>query len=511
MDGSQKSPRILIGDDSEILSNMLRDVFEEHGFEVVQAFDGFECKSAFLKERPDIAFVDIRMPGADGIEVLQFIRSKQSQIPVVMMTGLTGSEETAVKAMKMGADDYLIKPFDTDQVVQLANRLLETREAEKETAKLRKEVRRTERQLAHLTKIISEAIISTDSRGRIEFVNRAACKMWGYSAEELNGQDIHFLIRGESRTLLYRDLVRDTVRKGRVEGEFHFRRKDKSTFPGYLSTSVIKEDTRVRGIVAVVADLTRLYEVESRLRQTEKLASLGKVVEGVAHEVRNCLTSLGGFTRRVRKITLDDPDCNRFTRIILEDVGRLENMVREIEEYVRFSKFYSFNFREIDIHEPLERAHERVRSHLSEEVFKSVAFVMRADKKLSRITADSNALEEVFFNLFLNAYEAMPSGGKLTVRVEDRNSGIGVIVSDTGVGMPKKDLTEIFTPFFTSKTSGAGMGLSKVYLLVDEHRGNVQVTSEPKKGSTFEVFLPRERLLSGLGSLGAASTVGPVK
>jgi len=508
MTNGAQNARILIGDDSQILNNMLRDVFEEYGFEVVQAFTGFQCKSMFLKENPDITILDVRMPGADGIDVLRFIKERDPEAIVVMMTGVEGSEATAVRAIKLGASEYLKKPFETETMVDLAGRLLEDREAEKETSRLRKEIRRGEKYLAHLTNTINEALITTDAAGRIQFVNRAASKMWGYSAEALKGKDIHFLIRGEARTLLYRDVVKDTLRMGRVDGDFHFRKKDKGTFPGYLSSSVIRENKRVTGIVVVVSDLTKLYEIERRLKQSEKLASLGRVVEGIAHEVRNCLTSLGGFARRLRKATRDDPEHDNSTRIIMDDVERLEKMVKEIEEYVRFSKFYTFQFSRVDILEVIHRAHKRVETQLPDDALKKVTFRVSKDKDIPRIKGDPVALEEIFYNLILNGYEAMPSGGKVNVSVKNLKSAVSVVVTDTGVGIREADLSEIFNPFFSSKTSGAGMGLSKVGFLVEEHLGSVTVTSEPKKGSTFEVFLPVERILTGLFSLDAAARNG---
>ncbi|MFH1117459.1 MAG: response regulator [Pseudomonadota bacterium] len=509
MNAGIENAKILIADDSEILNNMLRDVFEENGFDVFQAFDGVQCKGVFLRQKPDVVLIDVHMPKADGIEVLRFIKEKSPRTLVIVMTG-AGTERTAVEAMKLGADDYLSKPFGVADVVSLSLKLLERRRTDEENIRLKNKVRRGEKYLAHLTTIINEALITTDAMGRIQFINRAAAGLWGYAAEELLGQDIHFLVRGEARTLLYRDLVKDTVRAGKIEGEFHFRKKDKGTFPGYLSTSVIKENGRVRGIVLVVADLSRLYEVERRLKQSEKLASLGKVVEGIAHEVRNCLTSLGGFARRLRKKTSDDPTCARYTQIILDDVGRLESMVKEIEAYVRFSKFYTFEFAKTDIVPLVERAGDRAREKLSPERSGSVTFKLNADDDLPQINADPTALEEVFYNLILNAYEAMPSGGRLTVAIKNLHSAVSLAFTDTGVGIYEGDLTEVFNPFFTSKTAGAGMGLSKVYLLVEEHRGTVNVFSELGKGTTFEVFLPVERLMTGLHPWETASRGRPV-
>ncbi len=499
--------KVLIAEDSPILNNILKDVFEEFGFQVVQAFDGLESKSVFLKEKPDVTFVDVMMPKVGGVDVLRFIKEKDPKSIVVVMTG-SGTEDTALQSMKLGADEYLTKPFETEQVVHLTRKLLERREADKEHQRLKKEIRSVERYLANVTTIINEGLITTDRNGKIEFINLAATKLWGYSLEQLKGKDVHFLIRGEADTLLHRDLVKDTIRRGKIEGEFHFRKKDKGTFLGYLSTSVIEEKDRVRGIVLVVTDLTRLREVERRLKQSEKLASLGKVVEGVAHEVRNCLTSLGGFTLRLRKMTADVPQGFEYTRIMLDDVARLEKMVREIEEYVRFSKFYSFQFTEVDPVRLIHNGHDKALGKLPPESAASVTFELQADRDLPRINADPKALEEIFFNLILNAYEAMPGGGRLTVQVKKLGSAISVAFKDTGIGIHDQELGEIFNPFFTSKTSGAGMGLSKVYLLVEEHGGTTNVRSEPGKGSTFEVRLPLERLSRGAQTWRAASRSG---
>lgn len=492
----QASPKILIAEDSTILNHMLRDVFEENGFEVFQVFNGSDCKTIFVKEKPDLVLIDVHMPRTDGIEALEFIKERSPRTLAILMSG-AGNAEVAVKAMKSGADDFLNKPFSSEEVVRLAQKLLENRRFGEENVKLKKKIRESEKYVAHLTNIINEAIITTDPAGKIKFANRAASIIWGYSAEELRSKDIHLLIRGEARSTLSRDLVKDTLRDGKIEGDFFLRRKDNSTFPGYLSTSVIKENNRITGIVVVVADLTRQHEVERRLKQSEKLASLGKVVEGVAHEVRNSLTSLGGFALRLKNLTSDNPTYSKYTQIILDDVSRLENMVRDIEDFVKFSRNYAFEFQSIDLIALIERARDRVLNVVSEFQQNSVKFVIQADKNIPHVLCDPAAIEDVFFNLIINAYEAMPSGGKLRVKLRNLRTAVSILFSDTGVGIHKEDLLDIFNPFFTSKTVGAGMGLSKAHLLVEEHRGAIKVESEPGKGSVFEVFLPTERLITG--------------
>ncbi len=303
---------ILIGDNSQILNNMLKDMFEENGFEVIQAFEGSECRGLFLRNHPDVALIDARMGKVDGLDVLAFIKQRSPRTIVVVMTA-AGSEHLAIQAMKLGADDCIQKPFSSSEVVSNIARLLDARKDSEENVRLRTQLQRRDRYLAQLTTIINEALITTDPKGRIQFMNRAAVKLWGYSSQELSDKDIHFLIRGEASDLLYRDLVKDTIRYGKIEGEFNFRTKDKRVFPGYLSTSVIRENKVLRGIVLVVSDLTRLYDTERRLRQSERLASLGKVVQGIAHEVRNCVTSLGGFALRLMKLRGEDPVVSQYS------------------------------------------------------------------------------------------------------------------------------------------------------------------------------------------------------
>ncbi len=503
-----KNHRILIADDSDILNNMLKDVFQESGFTVLQASDGAEAMSIFAEESPDVALIDVVMPKVDGIEVLRVIKESSPRTIVVLMTGM-GSEDVAVQALKLGANDYLNKPFAMDEVRALVVKLLENRQVAEENIKLKKQVRRRERYLAHLTKIINEALITADGWGRIQFVNRAATGLWGYSRGELKDKDIRLLFQSDAAGAPHENLIEDTIRLGKVEGEYQFRRKDEGTFPGYLSASVIKESGAVRGIVAVVADLTRLRDAEHQLKKSEKLASLGKVVEGVAHEVRNCLTSLGGFSRRLQKINAGDLSSEHYTRIILENVERLERMVLDIEDYVRFSKFHSFQMSTVDLTDIIEKARDRAAGQLSDSHSGTVSFSCNGDANVPQISGDADALEEVFYNLILNAYEAMPQGGTLKVSLNNLDSAVSVTVEDSGVGIFDENLTEIFNPFFTSKPSGAGMGLSKVHLLVEEHHGTVNVASEPGKGTTVQVLLPISENGSHLAPVPVNHVSGP--
>ncbi len=484
--------KALLAEDSVILNNLLKDVFEDRGFQVYQAYDGLETIDIFMSETPDVAIVDIQMPKLDGVEVLRAIKEKKEDTIVIMMTG-AGTEETALQCMRLGADEYLRKPFNPTEVVTTSLKLLEGRATERENKRLRETVRNMERYLAHVTTIISEALITSDLEGTIKFVNKSAIDLWGYPEKEILGKNVKFLISGPSETLVHKDLINDTIKVGNAEGEFHFRKSDGTSFPGYLSTSTIEQRGKISGVAILVTDLSRLRDMETRLQKSEKLASLGRVVEGVAHEVRNCLTSLGGFARRLGGLVKEVDRGQEYANILLGDVERLEKMVREIEDYVKYAKFYSFKFNRINLASTVRESHEEALVQAPEKSKELVDFNMVLDKEVPEIEADPNALKEAFSQIMVNAYEAMPKGGKLTLKISPSGHGVMISFSDTGSGIRHEEISDIFSPFVTSKTSGAGMGLSKVYLLVEEHGGSINVKSSPGEGTTFQVFLPVDR------------------
>ncbi len=184
-------------------------------------------------------------------------------------------------------------------------------------------------------------------------------------------------------------------------------------------------------------------------------------------------------------------------------------MVKTIEEYVRFSKIHTFKFVETNLPELIEKARDRVLQNLAPQQKSSVSFSLNVEKRVPSVEADPTALDEAFYNLILNAYEAMPDGGKLKINLRKIDSAVSITFVDTGIGIRGGDIGDIFNPFVSAKTTGAGMGLSKVHLLIEEHGGTINVDSKPSSGSTFEVLLPIEHRLKGSFSLGGHKGVIP--
>ena len=304
----------------------------------------------------------------------------------------------------------------------------------------------------------------------------------GKSIEELffKGKSPHYVER----------ILEETRKSRSFEGEFLFLRNDGTTFPGHLNTSMVREEEEGRGVVAVVRDLTVERRLQQQLVESQKLASLGKVVEGVAHEVRNPLLSIGGFARRINNQTEEGAPTKKYLNAIIRDVERLERMVNEIEGYVNFSKLDKPSYTPLDAADLLKRILEEFKEKL---LSGRIASDLNATSDLPAIYANEISVRELFSCLIENAIDAMPEGGKLTISMRLEENFLVTEVSDTGKGIPEEKLGEIFDPFFTSKMAGAGLGLTKCHMIVSEHQGYIRVKSAPGEGAVFTIGLPIER------------------
>lgn len=478
---------ILVADDSQLFQELFHDLFVQKGYDIVQAFDGEEALALFNSKRPEVVMLDVMMPRFNGMEVLKHIKTTSPDTLVVMMTA-HGSEETAVEAMKLGADDYLTKPVSYREVLGLIEKLLEKNRTRLENLRLKEKIHETEAYLAHLIDNVNEAIISADESGMIKSFNIAAQRLWHIEEEAVLAKPISMLFKNGSQDGYVENVLALTKEEGRYSGEFVFVRDGESEFPGYLSTSVIKgAKGKKGGVVAVIRDLTNEKRLREQLIESAKMASLGKVVDGIAHEIRNPLISMGGFARRLGKAFPDESEQKKYLQIILDDVGRLERMVKDIEAYVSFTKLHEPDFICVDLM-------NIVKDVLGDFDTESEGIEVEvAGEKLPPVFADEEHLKELFFNLFENAIEAMPEGGKLRVLMEKEDNLVSVRIDDTGCGIPASDLKDIYDPFYTSKMSGAGIGLAKVYMIIEEHNGHIDVESEEGRGTSVIMKLPIER------------------
>jgi PAS domain S-box-containing protein len=367
------------------------------------------------------------------------------------------------------------------------------REMEKDLATTREEVshkeeeiRARERFLASVVRSIDDGVVSLDFDGRIINVNEGACRLFQRAEAEMIGQDFNLLIRDTEYREKRRIIARSTYRTGHWRGEVEILRKDGTAADALLSTAkIIDERGKPIGFVSSFKDLTETKAMQHKMLQSEKLASLGQMAAGVAHEIRNPLGSIKMSLRLLRD-ELRDAEEVETVEHIRDAVGSMEVIVNELLDYTRE---IALQMDEYDV----------------SRIVRSAVFGMEEDWKRKGVevtvadgggscsaTVDGIRIKQVVTNIVKNAVEAAPAGaGRVEVRVSGKDGFVHLAVADDGPGMRPDELAKVFQPFYTTKAQGVGLGMPIVKRLVELHGGEVRVASEAGKGTSVTVKLPR--------------------
>ncbi len=227
-----------------------------------------------------------------------------------------------------------------------------------------------------------------------------------------------------------------------------------------------------------------LFQTEEQLRRADRLSALGELSAGMAHEIRNPLGSIKGAVEILRDDYSPDEAKYEFIQILLKETDRLNRIV---QEFLGFARPKQPEFRQADVNDAVES----VLALTAQEAKRSgITIEKRLDASIGRRSIDAGMLKQAFLNLILNAIQAMPNGGILTVESGIHDGTIEVKIADTGSGITEENRKKLFSPFFTTKKNGTGLGLAITYRIVENHRGRIVVASEPGKGTTFTVRIP---------------------
>ncbi|MGN6653287.1 PAS domain-containing protein [Trinickia sp.] len=357
--------------------------------------------------------------------------------------------------------------------------------------------------------VVDYAIFMLDAEGYVTSWNPGAQRIKGYGADEIIGQHFsRFYTEEDRRDGVPQAVLARAARTGKFEGEGWRVRKDGSRFwANVLIDAIVGPDGEVIGFAKITRDLTEKRNVEAQLRQSQKMEAIGQLTGGIAHDFNNLLQvvigSLEGLQRRAGGLEHlpQGADMARFVTNALRGAERAANLTRRL---LAFSRRQALDAKPTDIGKLVSGMSELLRRTLGEGI--SIETVNAPE--LWRVSVDANQLESALLNLAVNARDAMPGGGKLTIetahcvldelyvsRFEGLDAGqyVMIAVSDTGMGMTKEVVERAMEPFFTTKEvgQGTGLGLSQVYCLVKQSGGHVRVYSEVNEGTTVKLYLPR--------------------
>jgi two-component system sensor histidine kinase HydH len=325
-------------------------------------------------------------------------------------------------------------------------------------------------------------LIATDRNSKIAFFNAAAEKITGIRFDFARGKDASevlpdhwcgledFLVQGQS------------ILEQEMECSFSNQKK----VPLSVSASrIVNEDGEFVGNIIILRDLGEVRKLQEEVRRKEKLAALGRLAGGVAHEIRNPLSSIKGLATYFGSKFAEESEDRESANVMVREVDRLNRVVSELLELARPSEL---KLKQTDLNELL--AHS-VRLVQQDAHAKNIDINLSTSDDVPLIQVDSDRLSQCLLNIYLNAIQSMGDGGVLSVKsLPGKNGTIKVEIGDTGKGINPNDLKKVFDPYFTTKPSGTGLGLAIVHKIIEAHQGNIKVESTPGKGTVFSIVLP---------------------
>jgi len=517
--------RVLLVDDDERNLLALATVLEDLG-EVVLARSGDEALRHLLKGEFAVILLDVYMPGIDGYETAQIIREREQTkgIPIVFLSAVNKEAEHMLRGYAMGAVDYVFKPVDSiilrskvavfvdlfqkskeiERKAQQEQALLDANlRAEAERFRVEQELRRSEQRQAAIIQSLPMVLYLEPfeaKRRAPTYISGDLHAICGFKLEEVSANPDIWADRLHPDD---RDRVIASIearrRSGRSAIEYRWQCAD-GNYKHFLDQAVLLKDAEGKPIefAGTLTDISEQRSLESQLIQAQKMDAIGKLTGGIAHDFNNLLAAvLGGLSIIERRTTLDEENL----RILGMTTRAAEQGTELVRRLLAFARRQNLEPRPIDLH-ALKRA-------IADLLIHTLGGLIEIDWRIGTgvwsAFADQTQLELALVNLIINARDAMPAGGTVTISAENHTLAkddalaigpgefVRLAVTDTGTGISPEDLEKVMEPFFTTKEvgKGSGLGLSMVYGFAKQSNGLFRITSQLGKGTTAEVWLPR--------------------
>jgi PAS domain S-box-containing protein len=340
---------------------------------------------------------------------------------------------------------------------------------------------------------IAAGVVTLDSDGVVLTWNSAAERIVGLRATRVVGLDYEHVLAGLPIAQSDKEAIKGAINSVSETGETYqgyklcFHPRSRAEVFINMSISLLQNSAGEQlGLVLIFEDVSREIRMEEEFRRMGELAAVGQLAASIAHELRNPLSSIKGAAQFLQKEYEDHASIVEFLSIIIEEVNGLNKLTTE---FLDFARPVRLELKPVSLNKLVEKTLQLMSVHITDN---NVVVKEMLSRCLPSIQADAEQLEQVFKNIVINALQAMPEGGLLTVETGPTASGGAYMsVTDSGIDIPADKIERIFQPFVTTKTKGTGLGLSVVHKIVENHGGKIEVTSEVGKGSTFRVFMPK--------------------
>jgi two-component system cell cycle sensor histidine kinase/response regulator CckA len=486
--------RILIMEDDPGLAHLLEKRLQRQGYEVSLAANGEEGLRMARAAAYDLLIVDYNMPFLGGLDVIRTLASTNQLSPAIMVTG-EGNEEVAVEAIKLGVADYIVKDVELkylELIPTVVSQTLYRQQLIRERDQMQETVRESEERYRRLFESNPHPMWVFDRETHSFLaVNDAAVHHYGYSREEFLNMTLEDVGLPDEASRL-KNTLSGAGAAPADSGVWKHRKKDGTIIDVEVISHPILFGQRHARFV-LITDITARRKLEAELVKTQKLESLGTLAGGLAHDFNNLLTSILG------NIYLAKMDARPGDGIYerLDAAERASERARGLtQQLLTFSRGGA----------PL-----KVKISIREAMRDIASFALHGSKSncefsisddLWPVEADEGQLNQVISNLVMNADQAMPEGGTVTVSCRNRtlkaDSGLPlppgnyvmISVADRGIGIPTENLGKIFDPYFTTKQKGSGLGLATAYSIIKRHNGHIAVESAEGAGTVFDIYLP---------------------
>ena len=475
--------KVMIADDDPETVKTLKDCINAEGYGVSVAQDGQESIHMLGVEKPQILFLNCDIPKLSGKDILKWIKETIPEIVVVVMIA-HGSEFMAIELLKAGASDYIIKPFNIKAVSDICEdalrryniNLMNKREGD------------VELKLLSMLDGMVDGVILMDTKGRPALVNKAGKETLKCLDIKKADDDSIISINTVNTKEIYDEIF---IKKQRYISFEINTKGDSEKYFVIIASAVTGFAGENIGVVIVLRDVTREYQLQYQVIKSEKLYAISNLIAGAAHELNNPLAGIQLCT----DLVVNEPSISEKAKKYL---GRIQKETEQIQGVIKslltFTGNYTLSKEHVNINEIIEAILKQKANQFDHANIRVVKLI---DEKLPNVFVDKHQMRRVFLNIIENAsssMEGLPSDKCLTIKTEGNKEAVKISMSDTGPGIPKEHLTKIFEPFFTSrgykKNKGAELGLSVAHSIVHQHNGGIYAKSETGAGATFVIELP---------------------